>query len=150
MSASPTSASPVSATSDWATHERLKKLVPERVGKWKLFGMGPEPMRVDGFQPSGVLAEFRHGKHRVKVRVGQIEPRPTPASSAVIENNSAVGSEKTYVEAGALVNETHRVADGRSDVLVTRADGVSVSAQAYRLPASELKAIAMAIKSAAR
>jgi hypothetical protein len=138
---------PTSPNSDWATHERLKKLVPERVGKWKLFGTGPEPMRIDGFQPSGVLAEFRLGKRRAKVKVGQIAARPIPASSAVMENNSAAGSEKTYVEAGALVNETHRVADGRTEIQVSRADGVTVNAQAHGVPASELKAIAMAIKS---
>jgi hypothetical protein len=144
------SESPPEPTSDWVTHERLKKLIPERVGKWKLLGTGPEPMRIDGFQPSGVLAEFRRGKRRVKVSVHQIPPRPTPVSSAVVENNSVVGSEKTYVEAGALVSERHRVVDGRTDVHVSHADGVSVSAQAYLVPPSEMKAIAMAIKTAAR
>jgi hypothetical protein len=68
------SESPPSPTSDWATHERLKQLIPERMGKWKLFGTGPEPMRFDGFQPSVVLAEFRRGKLRVQVSVHQIAP----------------------------------------------------------------------------
>jgi hypothetical protein len=148
LSSQTMSESPPEPTSDWATHERLKKLIPEWVGKWKLFGTGTEPMRFDGFQPSDVLAEFR-GKQRVKASVHQIPPKPTPVSSVVIENNTAVGSEKTYVEAGALVNETHRVVDGRTDVHVSHADGVSVSAQAYLVPASEMKAIAMAIRAAA-
>jgi hypothetical protein len=137
-------------TSDWATHERLKKLIPERMGKWKLLGTGPEPMRKDGFQPSGVLAEFRRGKQRVKVSATQNEPGPVPVSSAVIERNTVVGSERIYVEGDAIVSETHRVADGRTDVHLSRADGVTVKAHSFSVPASELKAIVLGFKASPR
>jgi hypothetical protein len=140
------SASPNSPTSDWATHEQLKKLVPERVGKWKLFGTGPEPMRVDGFQPSGVLAEFRRGKDRVQVKVMQGDPGPVPVLSAPIEENSVAGTKKAYTEGGVLVREAYRVADGRTDVTVVRDEGVIAKAHSFRAPASELKAILLGIK----
>jgi hypothetical protein len=142
--------SPSEPTSDWATHDRLKKLVPERVGKWKLFGTGPEPMRFDGFRPSGVLAEFRCGKDVVKVNVMQGDPGPLPVLAAPVEDNSVVGTKKTYSEGGTLVREMFRVVDGRTDVNVSRADGISVNTQAYGVPVSEMKAIAMGIKAAPR
>jgi hypothetical protein len=107
------SESPPSPTSDWATHERLKQLIPERVGKWKLFGTGPEPMRFDGFQPSGVLAEFRRGKLRLQVSVHQIDPRPALAPFPPIERKSVESSEKLYLEGDAMVSETrHRRTHG--------------------------------------
>jgi hypothetical protein len=142
--------SPSEPTSDWATHDRLKKLVPERVGKWKLFGTGPEPMRFDVFRPSGVLAEFRCGKDVVKVNAMQGDPRPVPVLSAPVERNDAVSRERAYNEGGSMVNETYRLADGRTDVDVVSNDGVIVSARSYGVPASELKAIAMGIKAAPR
>jgi hypothetical protein len=140
------SESPAEPTSDWATHERLKKLIPERVGKWKLFGTGPEPMRIDGFQPSGVLAEFRRGKQRVQVRVGHIEPKTLLLPAVPIERNSVEGSEKLYAEGNARVRETHRAIDGRTEVSVTRPDGVVASAHSFLVPASELKAILLGFK----
>jgi hypothetical protein len=77
--------------------QELMQLVPQQVGKWKrqLFRL-PET-RIDGFKPSSVLAEFRHGKLHVKVTVTQSDPKPTPVSSAVVERNDAVGTEKLYV-----------------------------------------------------
>jgi hypothetical protein len=137
--------SPAEPTSDWATHERLKKLIPERVGKWKLFGTGPEDRRIDGFQPSGVLAEFRRGKHRVQVSVNQIAPRPAPAPFPPVERNSVESSEKLYMEGDAMVSETRRTIDGRTEVSVSRPDGVVASAHSFLVPASELKAILLGI-----
>jgi hypothetical protein len=138
--------SPAEPTSDWATHERLKKLIPERVDKWKLLGTGPEPMRIDGFQPSGVLAEFRRGKERVQVKVMQGDPGPVPVLSAAIEENSVVGTKKAYTEGSVLVRETFRVADGRTDVTVVRDEGIIAKAHSFRVPASELKVILLGIK----
>jgi hypothetical protein len=144
------SESPQSPTSDWATHERLKQLVPERVGKWKLLGTGPEDRRIDGVRPSGVLAEFRHGKRIVKVRVGQRAFGPVPVLSAPVQQRDAAGSETAYNEGGSMVTETHRVADGRTEVHLSRADGVTVKAHSFGVPASELKAIVMGFKAAPR
>jgi hypothetical protein len=138
--------SPPSPTSDWATHERLKQLIPERVGKWKLFGTGPEDRRIDGVRPSGVLAEFRRGKHRVQVSVNQIAPRPAPAPFPPIERNSVESSEKLYLEGDAMVSETRRTIDGRTEVSVSRPDGVVASAQSFLVPALELKTILLGIK----
>jgi hypothetical protein len=120
------------------------------VGKWKLLGTGPEDRLIDGVRPSGVLAEFRRGKERVQLKVMQGDPGPVPVLSAPMEENTVVGTKKVYNEGSALVRETYRVADGRTDVSVVRDEGIIVTTHSFRVPASELKAILLGIKATSR
>jgi hypothetical protein len=141
---------PASSAPELTLHERLMQLVPDMVGEWKRHTVNRARPRIDGGRPPTVLAEFRHGKFRAQVSVTQGAPGPVPVLSAPVEHHSVTGSEKAYSEGGVRVSETHRVADGRTEVTVVRDDGIFVVAHSIGVAASELKALALGIKSAAR
>jgi hypothetical protein len=82
------------------------------------------------------------------VSVTQTNAAPSPVTP--IERDTDEGSEKIYVEGGNTVRETLRRADGRADVALIRTDGVTVIAHSMGVAASELKAIAQGVKTAAR
>jgi hypothetical protein len=130
------------------TNERLMQLVPAQVGKWKRHKLAGARANVAGVKPPTVVAEFRRAEFRVQVSVTQTNAAPSPVTP--IERDTDEGSEKIYVEGGNTVRETLRRADGRADVALIRTDGVTVIAHSMGVAASELKAIAQGVKTAAR
>jgi hypothetical protein len=146
------SASPKPSAPELSIHERLMQLVPEHVGDWKRQTLNRARPGMRGVRPSTVLAEFRRGDERVQMSVGQTkgEPKPVPVLDAPVERNSAEGSEKSYTEGAAMVMESFRRADGRTEVSLVRADGIVVSVQSIGVAASELKALVQGIKAFVR
>lgn len=139
---SPATPPPTSAPA--SPNERLMRLVPDKVGAWKRHSLrGAQPSK-DGSVTPGAQAEFRRGGDRVELRIADGGSAPQP--SAPMERNDVEGSERVYSEGGATVRETTRAADGRVDVVLTRADGIVVMVQGTRVPPAELKALALAVR----
>jgi hypothetical protein len=140
--------SPASSAPALSTGERLMQLVPDQVGPWKRHKLTRAPRTIDGTSPPTVEAEFRQANKRVQLSVTQMKAAPSAPPAAPVDRETASGREKAYAENGATVLEKTRNADGRMDVTVVRADGISVNAHAIGVTASDLKAIAQGIKTA--
>jgi hypothetical protein len=128
---------------------QLQALVPEKVGAWKRHSLaGPVP----GGEPETgpfAKAEFRRKRDRATVRVSGLGPgAPTPVAAAPTAQTTVEGSERSYTEGGNAFRETLRSADGLAEVSVRRPDGILVTVRANGVPATDLKALAMAVKPA--
>jgi hypothetical protein len=121
------------------------RLVPETAGDWKLHSLRGARPGPDGKTKPAAEAEFRRPSARVTLTVADAGALREPPA-APIENNTVDGSERLYAEGGATVRETLRRIDGRVDVALTRPDGIVVMVRGNKVPAAELKALALAIK----
>ena len=142
-------ASPASSASAAALGAaQLQSLVPEKVGEWKRHSLaGPVP---GGEPETGVYAqsEFRRKRDRAYLRVASLGPgAPVPVATKPTAQTTVDGSERSYSEGGHAFRETLRSADGQVEVSVRRADGLLVTVRANGVPAADLKALALAVKS---
>ena len=142
MPPSPSSSAPALTPS-----ERLMKLVPERVGKWKRHMLRGAPHDPQMESPRMVEAEFRRDKLHVMLSVTDTGAAAAPPA-APVDRSDDQGSEKVYAEGSATVRETVRRIDGQIEVALQRADGITVLVHAIGVPASDLKALALGIKAA--
>jgi hypothetical protein len=144
----PPPAVPAASTSAEPTEtERLKKLVPERIGVWKLKSLvGPLPGREDPPSPS-VDAEFRHGERRAAVSVSDAGVNAAARyTGAPVRETTDEGREATYREGNATVLERLRKIDRQAQVTLLRDDGIVVIAKGTGIDTAQLKKLVLGIK----
>jgi hypothetical protein len=127
-------------------NERLMRLVPETAGAWTMHSLRGARPGPDGQTTPSAEAEFRRQADRVTLTVADAGMMRTSPPPAPVESTTVDGSERLYGEGGATVRETVRRIDGRVDVALMRADGIVVTVQGTRVPAAELKALALAVR----
>ena len=131
-------------------NERLMRLVPQTAGDWKRHSLRGAQPGIDGQVQPAAEAEFR--RHNVRVTLSVTDagtPAEKPPAAPVVSNNDD-GSEKLYAEGAVTVRETVRRIDGRVDVVLMRPDGIVVMVQGTKVPAADLKKLALAVKPLAR
>lgn len=138
---------PATAPRPPISEEQLLALVPERVGAWRRKSLDrPAPTGERDAEPF-VEAVFRHGRREVRLQVASLgADAGVPFTGAAVDRRTAEGREKAYAEGDSAVRETHRDADGRTELRLLRPDGVVVIVRAHGVPGAELKALALAVR----
>jgi hypothetical protein len=130
-------------------NERLMRLVPEKAGDWSLHSLRGARPGPDGRVEPAAEAEFR--RHGVRVTLTVTDGgAPAAPPAAPIDSTNVDGTQKIYAEGDATVREDVRRIDGRVDVALMRADGIVVSVRGTKVPAADLKALALAVRPLAR
>lgn len=127
-------------------NERLMKLVPEQVGAWKMASLRGASAGIDGTIHPAAEAEFHNGPRRASVTVAPPGPLRITPPATPFERNTGSEIEKVYAEKGGAIRETVRKADNRGELVYTRADGSVVTVSGTHVPAADLKALALAVK----
>jgi hypothetical protein len=134
-----------------ASVERLKTLVPTRVGRWKRVSLsGPELGREEPPSPA-VNAAFASGKRRIALTLSDAGPnKAAPMTGPPLWRKTDQGHEIAYREKNETVLEKVRNIDRLAQVTLLRDDGLVIVAEGTGVDTARLKTVARAVKSPAR
>ena len=125
--------------------ERLKAMVPARIGRWKRVAAPAAVNAQDDPSAPGVQAEFTAGRKHIALEVSKSASAPTAPSDLPRLTRNEAGHELVYREGREIVFERVRRSDGQAQVTLRRDDGLTVVAEGTGIAPERLKAVARAV-----